>query len=121
MLESRGAHGRITDRSSIKRQQPVLPDFVIVERGNLHKEIMWMLAIIDRLAKRGFALLKEFRIEPLRHGCRIKAHHGAQGDLAASYLPLRHGHEPTGGEELVVPSRTGLLLIVQKDGAMEHQ
>ena len=47
------AHGR-----GVKRQQRFFSERVIIERGQLHKKIMRMLAIHDGQAVRGFALLK---------------------------------------------------------------
>src|SRR6185312_12969927 len=84
MFKSRGPHRRVANGRSIKREQPVLPDLVVIERGNLHEEIMGMLPVIDRLAECRFALLKELWIGAFCHAGGVKADHGPQRELAAA-------------------------------------
>ena len=64
----RGLHGR-----GVKGKQAVLPQFQVIERGNLHEEIMRMLAVNNRLPESSFALLKQKRVVPARDGCGLKA------------------------------------------------
>src|ERR1700722_17612018 len=86
-------HRRIADRRSIKRKQAVLSQPQIVERAQFHDEVMWMLAVVDWLAKRGFSLLKKQWIESLGHRGWFQADHGAQSQLTTADLALRHGHK----------------------------
>src|ERR1700748_3905303 len=76
------AHGRVADRRCIKRKQSVFADLVVIEPGNLHEEIMRMLAVIDRIAECRFTLLKQLRIETLGDCGGVKADHGPKRKLS---------------------------------------
>src|SRR6185312_9277913 len=102
-------HGRIANRSGVKRKQRVVPQREVVERGQFHEEIVRVLAVINRLAESRFTLLEQKWIETLGHGCRFQAEHSAECKLAVANLALRHGHEPVGGKNLVVAARAALL------------
>src|SRR5882762_1605014 len=52
-------HRRIPDRSKIEREQPPAPQPQIVKRGNLHEQIMWMLAVDNWLSEGCFSLLEQ--------------------------------------------------------------
>src|ERR1700749_3047879 len=89
VFRSRGAmrigawpHRWISNRGCIKRKQRIVPQAQIIERSELHDEIMRVLAVIDRLAKGSFTLLEKQWIETLRHGRRFKAQHGAKRKLS---------------------------------------
>src|SRR5215475_13383470 len=74
-------HGRVSYGRAVKRKQSVLTEFPIVERSQLHEEVMRMLPINNGAAEGGFSLLEELRIKTLCDCCRLQAHHGAQGQL----------------------------------------
>jgi len=61
-----------------------------------------------------FHLAEQLWIEALSDSSRVKAEHGPKRKLSTSYLALRHGHEPSGGEYLVIAARPGLLLQSEK-------
>ncbi len=86
--------GRVAHRCGVERQQRVVRNRKIVERGDLHEEIMRMLAVDDRRSIRSLALLEELRIVAITDGCRLKREHGAHGELAGTELPLGHRHDP---------------------------
>src|SRR5256885_15846905 len=101
LFRSRGAmwicgwpHSRITHRSEIEREQGVVAKFPIVNRCQLHDEVVGMLAVHDGLPKRGLSLLEQLRVETLAHCPRFQAGHKPQGQLARAKLLLCHRHEP---------------------------
>src|SRR5439155_16557357 len=47
------AHGRVAHRRSVKRQQRICAQFVVVERSQFHEEIVGMLPIDDRASEGG--------------------------------------------------------------------
>src|SRR5215469_12307834 len=100
MRIGRGSHSGISYRRRIERKQSVTSEFPIVDSGQLHEEVVWMLPVDDGTAEGGFSLLEELRIEALRHSGRLQAEHGAQRQPAWSELALGHGHKPVRGEDL---------------------
>src|ERR1700720_2198513 len=55
---SKRPHGRVAHGRSVERQQSICAQFVVVERSQLHEEIVGMLTIHDGMSEGGFALLK---------------------------------------------------------------
>src|ERR1700744_2525691 len=111
MWKRLGTQRRIADRSDITAQQRVRADLMIVERSDLHEEIVRVLPVNDWFTESGLALLKEFRVETPADCRRLKAEHGAQSELAGAICTLRHRHKPVHGEKFVGAARTGLLLL----------
>ena len=62
MRKGNWAERWISDGCGIDRKHRLLAEPVVVERGNLHKEVVRVLAVDDGLAEGGFALLKELGI-----------------------------------------------------------
>jgi len=77
----------------------------VVEGGELHEEVVGVLAVDDGLAEGGFALLEELGVLAGADGGGFEREHGAEGELAVSAvlpeLTHGHGHDPVGGEDLV--------------------
>src|SRR5579864_1308349 len=80
MSVGRGTHGGIAHGSCVEGKKRVLSEAQIVDRGQLHEEVVRMLAVIDGLAVRRLALLEKLRIALSGDGSRLQAQHGAQGD-----------------------------------------
>ena len=74
--------GRIANGCGIKREQPVLPQLQIVERGNLHEKIMRMLPVGNGLSKSRFAQLKKQRVLAPRDGGGFEAQHRSRREHA---------------------------------------
>src|SRR5277367_7158508 len=91
----------IAARSRVKRQQRLLAEFPVVERGQFHNEIMWVLAIDDWITVCGFSLLEEQRVAAVGDRRWLKTEHRAQCQIAGAKPALHHGHEPVGREEFV--------------------
>src|SRR5437868_11768256 len=103
---------RITHRRGVERYQRLLPELIVVQNGEFHKEVMRMLTIDDRLAESGFALLKQFRIAPLGYGGWFQAQHALESQGSATKLALRHEHPPVCRKQLVGATRPGLLDVI---------
>ena len=130
-----GPDGGIADRRGVEAQQGVFASSDVVEGGDLHEEVVRMLAVDDRLAEGGLALLEEQWILAAGDGGGFEGEHRAEGKLARTKLPHRHGHDPVGGEEFVpaasrfrLASRSlhlilaSMLLYVGDEGrAVQHQ
>lgn len=108
-------------RRSIKRQQAFFAELPVVKRRDLHHKIVWMLAVNDRLSKRGLANLKKLRILTLRNCRRLKTQHYARGQLPRANFALRHRHEPVRRKELVAATRSSLLKLIGERHAMKHK
>src|ERR1700722_18609405 len=80
--------GGIAYRRSVKAEQRVVRERQIVERGQLHKEIVRVLAVDDRIAVSRFSLLKQLRIIAAADRRRLKRKHCARGERAAAQLAL---------------------------------
>src|SRR5581483_4922873 len=94
---------------------------MVVNRCNFHEEVVRMLTIDNWSPERSFSLLKKLRISPVSHRRRFQTEHGAQRQRSMTKLPLRHWHEPVGGEKLIPTARPGLLHSIQKKLAMKHE
>ncbi len=81
----------------------------VVKGGELHEEVVGVLAVGDGLTEGGLALLEEERVLLGGDGGGLEREHGAEGELAGAEAALGHGHEPVGGEELVAAAGAGLL------------
>lgn len=121
MRVSDGAYGGVSGGRGIEGKQRVGAELPIVERGDLHEEIVRVLAVDDGAAVGGFSLLEEQRVFAAGDGGGLKAEHGAQSELAGAKRALRHGHEPVGGEELVASARAGLLRVNDEGVGVEHE
>src|SRR5579864_233495 len=111
----------ITHRRCIKREERMLAELNVIERRQLHKEIMRVLSVCDGAPKSGLTLLKKLRIKAMGDGGRLQTDHGAQGKLSGPQLMLRHAHDPVGGEYLVGAAWPALLDGVQECHPMQHE
>src|SRR5437764_7162729 len=117
----RRTHRRIAYWSSVERYRRVFVDVVVINGGQFHEEIVWVLGINNRLAISGLALLKEFWIASIRNSYRFETQHASQREHTVAYGSLRHRHKPIGGEKLVPAARPGLLQFVDECFSVEHQ
>jgi len=114
-------HRWIAHGSGVERQESAIRQLVIVQRGKLHEEIVWVLAVHDGTPEGGLALLEEFRIAPVRNRGRLETEHGPDGQRAAAEFSLCHRHPPVGGEKFVGATRPGLLHVAQEGFPMKHE
>src|SRR3546814_4542662 len=100
----------LRNRSAIKKCSHISGNIDIEPGGKLHKQVMRVLPIDQRLPIGNFAGRKEIRIAIVPH-CRLKTHHRASSKATAfeTALIFSHGNGPNG--ELVVPAWTRLLRI----------
>src|SRR5689334_20625715 len=103
----RRAESRVTDRASVNEQPAAFGQPKVVPAGDLHKKIMWMLAVDDRQSVGGLAGLKEFRIAAPAYGGGLQAHHRAERYGVPAEIAGEHRHEPVRREEFVEAPRTG--------------
>src|SRR4029077_16683134 len=85
---------RIANGSSIERQNCVFAYVIVVDGGNFHEEIMWVLSVHNGPPESRLALLEQFRISFAGHGRRFETKHSAKRQSAASKFSLRHWHKP---------------------------
>ena len=76
-----GADGGIADGGSVEAEERTLAEMDVVEDGDLHEEVVWVLAVDDGLAEGAFALLKEQWVLAIGDGCGFEGEHRAQGEL----------------------------------------
>ena len=85
-----GADGGVADRGGVEAEEGVFAEAEVVEGGDLHEEVVGVLAVDDGLAEGGFALLEELGVLAGADGGGFEREHGAQGELAVStVLPER--------------------------------
>ena len=101
-------------------QPDVLRDRGLVACGQLHEQVVWMLAIPERGAPIRFAGLEEERVPPGADGERLGAEHAVQVERAPSDGTHRHEHRPIGAADLVVAAAGGLMVEVEVDIAVDH-
>src|SRR5687768_9459755 len=77
------------------RQRPV------VRRGELHEEIVLMLAIVYRFTIAQFAACEQIRIPAPANRRRLEAEHSTKTETTGTNPPLRHAHDPIDAAELV--------------------
>ncbi len=98
---SGGADGGVSYGRGVEAEKGALAEVDVVEGGDLHEEVVGVLAVDDGLAECGFSLLEELGVLAVGDGGGFEGEHGAQSELAGAELARGHGHEPVGGEELV--------------------
>ena len=114
-------HRWIAHGSGVERQESAIRQLVIVQRGKLHEEIVWVLAVHDGTPEGGFALLEKFRVASARNRGRLETEHGPDGQSAIAEFSLCHRHPPVGREQFVEAARPGLLNVNQEGFTVEHQ
>src|SRR5690348_4537557 len=115
------ANGRVAHSGEVKRQQALFSKLQVIESSYLHEEIVGVLAIRDRFAKRSFSLLEKQRIPALRNGGRLETKHHACCESSGPEFVLRHAHEPIRGKKFVMSSYSSLLLVGDKDIGVKHE
>ena len=72
-----GTNGGIADRSSVETQESAFAETNVVKGGDLHEEVVRMLAIDDGLAECGFTLLEQFGVLAGGDRSRLEREHRA--------------------------------------------
>ena len=98
-----GAYRRVADGRGVEAQQRPFAEPDIVERAELHEEVVRVLAVDDGLAEGGLALLEELRVLAVGDGSGFEREHRPQRELTGADLAHRHGHDPVGGKNLSPP------------------
>ena len=96
MRECHRSQRRIAEGRGVEREQAVLSEFEIVERGNLHEKIVRMLGVGYRRSKRGLALLEKQWILAAGNCGGLKTQHHAGSKCSRPRVMLRHAHKPVG-------------------------
>ncbi len=120
-----GADGGVADWRGVEAEESALAEMDVVERGDLHEEVVGVLAVDDGFAEGGFALLKELGVLAGADRGGFERKHGAESELAVSAVGAElthgHGHDPVGGEEFVGAARAALLGVGDEGAAVEHE
>src|SRR5271155_2963680 len=105
----RWAERGIAGRSDVEREESFIAPFQIIEKGELHYEIVGVLPIDNGEAVSGLALLKQQWVAAIGDGRRLEGQHSANRENARTPVVLRHAHEPVCGKKLVSAAGAGLL------------
>jgi len=127
-----GADGWIANGCGVEAEEGRFAEVEVVEGGQLHEEVVRVLAIDDGFAECGLALLEEFGVIAAADGGGFEGEHGAKGELAVfpvwAEVVRGHGHDPVGGEQFVSAAcwaggiGGGVLLCVGDEGdAVKHE
>ena len=81
-----GADGGVADGCGVEAEEGALAEADVVEGGDLHEEVVRVLAVDDGLAEGGLALLEELGVLAVGDGGGFEREHGAEGELAVSPL-----------------------------------
>src|SRR4051812_15620311 len=122
MHERRRTERWLAGIPDIKISRKIRPKLLRIADRQLIKEIVGMLAIVERLPVPGFAGLKEKWIAASSFREQIEAHHSAKAELRAFIERMRiHGHEPVGRvDPIVAPAGIGVD-VTRENSAMEHE
>jgi hypothetical protein len=81
-----GADGGVADGGSVKAEEGLLAEAEVVEGGELHEEVVRVLAVDDGLAEGGLALLEELGILAACDGAGSRENMARRG--SCPYLPF---------------------------------
>src|SRR5215216_3039973 len=98
-----------------------LVDFALVQRTQLHPEVVRMLAIVQRLTLVRLSSLQEQWIAAFGDGQRIEAEHRPSLEATASEVASSHQHSPVQRAELVVTALAALFVVLSEHEAVRHQ
>jgi hypothetical protein len=110
---------RLADRRARHHQTRSTPDRQLPHRGELHQEVMRMLAIDDRPPLPRLADLKQVAVPPL--GDRFEAEHAGQRQSAGTRLPAQHAHPPVLAGDLGLAERAALVVERDENDAVLHE
>jgi hypothetical protein len=120
MHESGRAKRRLAGIGKIEKDRALLRQRHAIAAGELHEEIMRMLAVDQRrTAVGGLAAAEQQRIAALAHE-RIERQHRAQAQRARPQRPLAHRHAHAVAEPFAGTARAALMVVDAVDDAMEH-
>ena len=95
-------------------------DRPLVQRGQLHEQVVRMLPVVQRLALERLTALEQQRIATGPDGQRLGARHAVEVEGAAAELAHRHQHAPVDAAELIGTARTPLVVVLHEGVAVQH-
>src|SRR5207244_13231004 len=72
------SHRRLANRSEIDGETQIPAHRPLVQRGELHEQVVWVLAIVQRRSPVGLARLEEQGIASSSDGPRLGTEHAAE-------------------------------------------
>ena len=121
MHERRRAERGLSRKAEVREHRALAGKPQAIGHGQLHEEVVRVLAIDKRLAIQRLSRLEEQRVAALADGRRIGREHAAQPEGAGSQRALGHEHEHRRTEELAVAPWAALIVVDHVGEAMEHE
>src|SRR5919198_1801630 len=112
MHERDRAEGRLAGGGEVELDAKTRRERAFVHRGQLHPEIMRMLAVNERLALVALAALQQQRIAAVGDGCRIQAEHRSSLHPPTEDVTTRHHHRPVERAELLIAAWSALRVVL---------
>src|SRR5205085_397797 len=105
---------RVTDRCVVELKHRAFCERVSIMCSDAHEEIVWMLAVNQRVTVSRFSRLKKKWVALVRDGCRVEAEHGLKHEAPVSNFVFCRDHSPIRRIELVAAAGSGLLRIANE-------
>ena len=122
MHERRRPERRFARIAEIQICGQIAPEFLREAQRNLIKQIVRMLAVVERIALPGLAGLKEKRVAASTFGQQIEAHHSAKTELGALSERMRiHRHKPVWRVDPIVAAACAGVDVTRKNSSMQHE
>lgn len=121
------ADGGLAYWGGVELESKCVRKLAVVQRRDLHEEIVWMLAVVEWGTVVCFAALQKKRIAVLGDCGRLEAHHGTERETAGGVhdggraeVVAGHEHSPIDAAELLVTASASLIVVLEKCFAVEH-
>src|SRR2546429_9133805 len=114
-------HRRLAHRSEIDGEPQIPAHGPLVQRGELHEQVVWVLAIVQRRSPVGLARLEEQGIASSSDGPRLGTEHAAELEPAAAHRAACSGHRPINEAQLIAAAWASLPVVLSKAFPMRHQ
>src|SRR5436189_5965692 len=98
-----------------------IPACVLTEAGGLARDMIRVLAIVQRRSPVGLARLEEQGIASSSDGPRLGAQHAAELEPAATQRTTRGSHGPIDHAYLIAAARASLPVVLSKASPVQHQ
>ncbi len=114
--ERRLAHGSAGDGEAGPFRERHAPD-----RGELHEQVVRVLAIDERLSVERLASLEQLAITLGANRRGVEAEHRRECQPPGGRRPAGHTHPPVRHDELVAAARAALMVVLGEQDAILHQ
>src|SRR5262245_1244031 len=121
MHEGHRTQCRLARITKVSKPCPAITEGHRVLHRQLHKKIVWMLVIDQRLALVGFTSLKQQWRAAGREGKWLCAKHAAQLQSASAEFVERHRHKPVCGFEFCYAATPALCIYTDNCVVVKHQ